>query len=201
MVLWFFTRIESYRSINGSFLYGEASTTYLRMKCLKDSIRMELRGVKAMQSLHDIISPKDAADFLLCECRERGEVLTNLKLQKLLYYAQAWYLVLQNKPLFTEDFQAWVHGPALPSQYQRFKKFEWRPILEEKIISPQLSDDIRSQLTEIVDVFGVETASALELMTHNERPWIEARKGMAADQLSKEIISKESMRSFYQSLR
>ncbi|MBI5345541.1 MAG: SocA family protein [Chlamydiae bacterium] len=148
----------------------------------------------------DIISPKDVADFLLFECRERGEVLTNLKLQKLLYYAQAWYLVLQNKPLFTEDFQAWVHGPALPSQYQRFKNLEWRPILEE-VTMPKITNDIRSHLTEIVNVFGIETASALELMTHNEKPWLEARKGIAADQPSKEVISKESMRSFYKSMK
>ena len=153
-----------------------------------------------MESLRDLVSPKDAADFLLCECRERGEVLTNLKLQKLLYYAQAWYLVLQDRSLFSEDFQAWIHGPALPSQYKRFKKFEWRPILEE-ITLPILPENIRSHLIEIVNVFGIETASSLELMTHNERPWLEARSGLPADQPSKEIISKESMRSFYKSLK
>lgn len=152
-----------------------------------------------MESLHDIVSPKDVADFLLCESRERGEILTNLKLQKLLYYAQAWYLALQNKPLFSEDFQAWVHGSVLPSQYQRFKRCEWRPILEE-IAPPQLSDDISSHLIEVVNVFGIETASALELMNHKERPWLEARKEIGADQPSSNVISKESMRSFYKSL-
>lgn len=153
-----------------------------------------------MDSLFDLISPKDTADFLIFEVRERGELLTNLKLQKLLFYAQAWYLVLQNKPLFSEDFQAWVHGPALPSQYQRFKKFEWRPITEE-ITPPTLVENIRSHFIEIVDVFGVETASALELMTHNEAPWLTARKGIPADQPSKAIISKESMQAFYSSLK
>jgi len=153
-----------------------------------------------MDSLSDLISPKDTADFLIFEARERGELLTNLKLQKLLFYAQAWYLVLQNKPLFSEDFQAWVHGPALPSQYQRFKKFEWRPIVDE-IASPTLAENIRSHLIEIVDVFGIETASALELMTHNEAPWLNARKGIPADQPSKAVISKESMQAFYSSLK
>jgi uncharacterized phage-associated protein len=159
-------------------------------------------GDIGMKSHSDSISPANTANFLLVECRERGDVLTNLKLQKLLYYAQAWYLALRDKPLFAEEFQAWVHGPALPSQYQRFKKFEWRPIVEEGISKPKLKDEgSLAHLIEIVDVFGVETASALELMTHNEKPWQEARKGIPIDQISTAIISKESMRLFYQSKR
>jgi uncharacterized phage-associated protein len=60
----------------------------------------------------DIIIPEHAANFLLVECREQGEVLTNRKLQKLLYYAQAWYLALENRALFAEDFQAWASPSA-----------------------------------------------------------------------------------------
>jgi uncharacterized phage-associated protein len=153
-----------------------------------------------MRAHPDIISPANTADFLLVECRERGDILTNLKIQKLLYYAQAWHLAIHSKPLFAEDFQAWVHGPALPSQYQRFKKFEWRPILEEEIVLPVLNDlNVASHLVEIVNVFGVETASSLELMTHHERPWLEARKGIPNDQPSAAVITKQSMRLFYQS--
>lgn len=155
-----------------------------------------------MKQRSENISPKDTANFLLVECRERGDVLTNLKLQKLLYYAQAWYLAIHNKSLFEEDFQAWIHGPVLPSQYKRFKKFEWRPILEEGITLPKIKDEkIEAHLREIVDVFGVETASSLELMTHNENPWKEARSGLTTDQQSNAIISKKSMQSFYQSQR
>jgi uncharacterized phage-associated protein len=148
----------------------------------------------------DLASPNQVSDFLLAESRERGDVLTNLKLQKLLYYAQAWHLALKNKPLFLEDFQAWVHGPVLPSQYQRFRTYEWRPILEE-IGSLFLSPDLISHLKEVVEVFGCETATALELMTHNELPWKKARQGLAPDQQSTAIISKESMQTFYRSLQ
>lgn len=154
-----------------------------------------------MKKTVDVLPPDKTANFLLAECRERGEILTNLKLQKLLYYAQAWFLVLNNKPLFDEDFQAWVHGPALPSQYRRFKKFGWGPILEEKVSSGKVNEKVTLHLREIVDVFGIETASALELMTHNELPWIEARKGLSSEQSSTTPISKESMRSFYRKLK
>ena len=150
--------------------------------------------------MKNIISPENTANFFLSECRERGEVLTNLKLQKLLYYAQAWYLALKDKPLFSEDFEAWVHGPVLPSQYQRFKKSEWRPILDE-ISSPNIPNDkIISHLTEVVNVFGIETASNLESMTHNEFPWKNARQDIPIEKPSNAIITKESMKSFYKTL-
>jgi len=152
-----------------------------------------------MNQSGDLISPSHLSDFLLYESRERGDILTNLKLQKLLYYSQAWHLALKGKELFEEDFQAWVHGPVLPSQYQRFKNFEWRPILEE-ISRPKLESQLDQYLNEVVDVFGCETAVSLELMTHQEPPWKEARNGMAPDQLSTAIILKDSMKRFYQSL-
>ncbi len=152
-----------------------------------------------MNQTGDLISPNLLSDFLLYESRERGDILTNLKLQKLLYYSQAWHLALKDRELFDEDFQAWIHGPVLPSQYQRFKNFEWRPILEE-IKLPQLDPELHRHLKEVIEVFGSETATSLELMTHQELPWKEARNGIAPDQPSTAIILKNSMKSFYQSL-
>jgi len=127
-------------------------------------------------------------------------VITHLKLQKLLYYAQAWHLATKNKPLFAEDFQAWIHGPTLISQYDRFKKHQWLPVLED-IEFPHLKNkSLVSHLEEVVDVFGAETAVKLELMTHNERPWQDARKGVSEDAPNAAVISKESMRTFYKSV-
>ena len=140
------------------------------------------------------------ADYLLWASRERGEPLSNLKLQKLLYYAQAWYLALHDRPLFSDDFQAWVHGPVLPSQYHRFKAAAWMPIAEP-VDEPDLTADVKAFLNEILDVFGVENAVALELMTHRERPWIEARRGLPPDAPSTTTISKCSMRDFYRAMQ
>jgi uncharacterized phage-associated protein len=147
----------------------------------------------------DLITPKDAADFLLVESRERGELLTNLKLQKLLYYAQAWHLALKGAPLFQEDFKAWVHGPVLTSQYARFRDFQWRPI-ELDGDRPVVEAELRRHLIEIIDEFGVESAVGLELMTHREKPWLEARGDLAQDQPSNAKISKDTMRTFYRAL-
>lgn len=145
------------------------------------------------------VRPDLIADYLILECRERGELLTNLKLQKLLYYAQAWYLALKNEPLFEEDFQAWVHGPVLLTQYHRFRDCKWKPI-EIDVAAPDLSDDTKTFLNEIIDVFGSEPAVALEIMTHRERPWIEARGDLAPHEPCNTYISKDSMSDFYKSL-
>lgn len=150
----------------------------------------------------DVVSPSQVADFLLLESRERGELLTNLKLQKLLYYADGWYAVVSagGTPLFAEEFQAWVHGPVLPSQYRRFRECKWRPIETADLRRPDLSADVTRHLNEVIDVFGSETAVALELMTHRERPWIEARGGLPADAPSTAPISKQTMKRYFQSL-
>jgi len=149
--------------------------------------------------MKNLVEPSVVSNYLLCECRERGEILTNLKLQKLLFYAQAWHLALKNTSLFEEDFQAWVHGPVLPSQYQRFKDFKWRAI-DVEIDKPELPEDLRDFLDEIIDTFGTETAISLELMTHREKPWKEARGNLPPDEASNAIITKQIMTDFYKAL-
>lgn len=147
----------------------------------------------------DLVAPKRVADYLLTASRERGEVLTNLKLQKLLYYAQAWFLATNGKPLFQEDFEAWVHGPVLPSQYHRFKGHSWKPITA-KVVRPELTRSVRKHLDAILDVFGSDSAIALERMTHAERPWKEARGDLAPHESSHATIDKRVMKEYYRSL-
>lgn len=139
------------------------------------------------------------ADYLLDECRERGEVLTPLKLQKLMFYADAWHLALYGKEITDERFQAWVHGPVALSQYHRFKDYRWKPITGE-INRPAISKELAAHLDEIIDVFGSETAVALEMMTHQEKPWREARGNLPDDEPCNNYISKETTQEFYRSL-
>tara|TARA_E500000318_G_scaffold27373_1_gene27523 strand:+ start:515 stop:967 length:453 start_codon:yes stop_codon:yes gene_type:complete len=148
----------------------------------------------------DICEPGKVSDYLLVESRDHGEPLTNLKLQKLLYYAQAWFLALYGEPLFQEEFRAWVHGPVLPSQYQRFKHYQWRPILDEVARPDDIDPRVVDHLDEVLAVFGTEPATALEVMTHQELPWLEARGGTPSDEPSTAIIKKQTMREFYQSI-
>ena len=136
------------------------------------------------------------ADYFLYRYRECGECLTNLKLQKLVYYSQAWYLANKKKPLFNGKFEAWIHGPVNYKLYKRFKKYKWRPITHD-VDLPKLPPKIVGFLDEIINAYGDETAYSLERMTHHERPWAEARRDLEPDESSSKVISEEVMKEYY----
>jgi len=146
-----------------------------------------------MTTIHDL------ASYFLCRAAETGELLTNLKLQKLVYYAQAWHLAVTGKPLFKEDFQAWVHGPVCPDLYHEYRYCRWQPIVltslpEEPTFAPE-SEEV---LNQVVDLYLGESAYTLQRMTHSEDPWVNARKGLASDSPSNRIISQKSMKEYYE---
>lgn len=153
----------------------------------------------AIPTSPDTSASKELADFLIVESRERGDLLTPLKLQKLMFYADAWNMALYDQELTAERFQAWVHGPVALSQYHRFKENRWHPILDE-IERPDVSNAKETHLCEIVDIFGVETGPALEVMTHQELPWIEARGGLSDNQPCNTYIDKSTTKVFYAAL-
>ncbi|MFH1766832.1 MAG: type II toxin-antitoxin system antitoxin SocA domain-containing protein [Patescibacteria group bacterium] len=146
------------------------------------------------------VSANDVAEYILAFANETGESVTNLKLQKMLYYAQAWHLANFSKPLFEEDFEAWVHGPVLPSLYQKYKVFGYAPIvteIREKDIAKKFNKSTLEFLHDVVKVYMTHGGYELELMTHKEDPWIDARQGCEPDEHSGEVITKDSMRDYY----
>lgn len=143
-----------------------------------------------------LTTAKAVADFFLNFVHEHGDVLTNLKLQKLVYYAQAWHLALKDKPLFEDEIQAWAHGPVVPSLYGRFKKFRWETIAIQPP-APDFTKAVRGHLIEVFSVYGNYSAWDLERMTHQEMPWQKARKGLAPDDEGKQPISHKDMHDFY----
>jgi len=139
------------------------------------------------------------ADYFISKDKKYKIGLTNKKLQKLLYYAQAWYLVHKNKKLFTEDIEAWIHGPAIPQVYSKFKKFAYNNIqkdVNEKELS-SLTKEEREILDAVWEVYGKYDADYLELLTHNEEPWIKTRNGVAPYESSGSIIDPQLMKDFY----
>lgn len=135
---------------------------------------------------------------------QAGDTISPLKLQKLLYYCQAWHLAVFGKPIFDERIEAWAHGPVIPSQYGRFAfmlRNEQIKINRLNIEPPSISGDSGQLLNEVLDLYGEHSASYLEALTHKEFPWIEARKGLEPWERSNEEITHDSMIRFYSSLR
>lgn len=100
------------------------------------------------------------------------EDMTNLKLQKLLYYAQGIYLKRNSKPLFKEKILAWEHGPVIKEVYDQYKKFGGSGIIFEGNIDLNFPEEINEFLEEIYENFGQYTAWKLRNMTHEETPWL-----------------------------
>lgn len=136
------------------------------------------------------------ADFIICLAQENGDLITNLKLQKLLYYAQAWFLVNNNnQKLFNDDIVAWQYGPVVRAVYERYQSFGRKPINIECNIHTDFEDlsvEVKNYLREFCENFLRFSATELVGMTHQELPWNEAvRKGQGS------IISTDTMFDFY----
>lgn len=128
--------------------------------------------------------------------RDSGDSITHLKLQKLIYYVQAWSLALRDKPLFEEDMQAWAHGPVADSVFQEYRDYGFEAIPAPTTV-PEILNEDAEHIMEVVNVYSEHSAKVLERMTHNEQPWLEARKNLPPEARSKTPIDKNTMRVFY----
>lgn len=129
-----------------------------------------------------------------------GRKVTNKKLQKLLYYAQAWSLVLEGKPMFKEDLEAWIHGPVVPKVYYHYKQFGFGAISDDTKIESAPIGPYKRVLDEVWKVYGKYDADYLELLTHSEDPWMFARNELDANKASQAVISTDLMLAYYSSM-
>ena len=147
------------------------------------------------------INVLDVANYFLYRIdREVGDTISPLKLQKLVYYAQAWSLALKDKSIFAEEIEAWVHGPVVYEVWNTFKKYKHNAIPEPEQTLPEFTDEQQEILDEVWDVYGELSARRLEDLTHAELPWRIARQGLDSGEKSRSVIEWEDMKSYYASL-
>ncbi len=141
----------------------------------------------------------DIAEYFIYLSKKDNKPITNLKLQKLVYYAQAWHLVFYNKKLYDDPIEAWIHGPAIKNLYRKYKCFGFKTIktsLGESAMK-DLPKDIKLHLDDIWAAYGGYDARYLEMLTHYEEPWQEARMGLDIDESSSIEISTDTMKKYY----
>jgi uncharacterized phage-associated protein len=145
----------------------------------------------------------DVCDYIIVKIREAGETLNQLKLQKLMYYVQAWHLAFQGSCLFDGKFQAWVHGPVSRELYDRFagskslySEITRQEVRQEFDMDAVLSDGA-AHIDPVLEVYGGLTGSQLEEMTRCEDPWIKARAGCRPSERCENEISESLMAEFY----
>jgi uncharacterized phage-associated protein len=138
----------------------------------------------------------DVARYIL----DRLGEIEAVKLQKLCYYSQAWHLTWEGEAMFAEDFEAWENGPVVMDLYRSHRL--------QRLVLPAQIDGCPSNLSEacvrVVDevlrAHGAKSGSELSALTHREGPWCDARAGLAPNQASRNVITKESMALYFTSL-
>lgn len=142
-------------------------------------------------------SVEDIANYFLSKGEKFGKrSITPLKIQKLVYYAQGFYLALFNKPLFNERIEAWQHGPVCRILYNKYKKYSYHIISEPIDCNSKMKIEKDYNLCKLLDAiwhdFGIFNGNELEEMTHRDIPWIEA-----IQQGRNTVISTDSMKKYF----
>lgn len=129
--------------------------------------------------------------FLDIQDEEAGELITNLKLQKLVYYAQGFHLAMFDQPLFTDQIKAWAHGPVVPQLWHDYKDCGSSPLDRPVGFDPSVfTPEQRDLLDEVYQEYGQYSAWRLRDMTHQEPTW---KAGFDGDG----VVSQESMKAFF----
>ena len=139
----------------------------------------------------------DVAAYIL---RKLGPT-SAMKLQKLVYYSQAWATVWDDEAVFDDEIEAWANGPVVRSLYAQHRQ---QFILDEKTFQganiERISAKHRETIDIVLDTYGKKSAQWLSDQTHAESPWIEARNGLSETQRGDTTISLASISEYYSSL-
>lgn len=137
----------------------------------------------------------DVAKYIL----DKQGFMSTMKLQKLVYYSQAWSLVWDGEPLFQERIEAWRDGPVVRELWNAHRgKFVLDTI--EFSDADALGEDQRATVDQVLASYGTLDGATLSRMTHEERPWIEARGETPEGDACENEITHESLVAYYGAL-
>jgi uncharacterized phage-associated protein len=138
---------------------------------------------------YKIYSASDVAQFVLASADADDNDISNLKLQKLCYYAQGIIAAMRGERLFKERVVAWDHGPVVPEIYHAYKENGGRTIPTVNDFDPAVFEEKdRKALTDVFEYYGQFSAWRLRNMTHEEKPWIDAYKAAQGSEILTEAM-------------
>lgn len=144
-----------------------------------------------------MVNVDDVAAYILAQ---KGP-MSAMKLQKLLYYAQAWSLVWDEAQLFREPIRAWADGPVVRALWQHHRgAFTLSPPWPYGD-ADKLSFNEKGTVDVILRYYGDKDGQWLSDLTHSERPWIEAREGLGPGERGNRVIDLKVMADYYGSIR
>jgi uncharacterized phage-associated protein len=136
----------------------------------------------------------DVNDVAAAILARKGRMPT-WKLQKLVYYSQAWHLVWEDCPLFQDRVEAWANGPVVRSLYEQHRGLF--DVATWKGDPTALTEGEITTLDEVLRTYGDQTGQWLSQLTHSEPPWRDARVGLKDGERSNAEITCEAMAEYY----
>lgn len=137
----------------------------------------------------------NVAGYVIKRCNAQNKSVSNLKLQKILYFIQAEFLVTKNKPCVYEDIEAWDFGPVVPEVYHKYKIFGSAniPAPANLMIYDLITDNDKQLMNGIIDNCAQYSASTLVEITHNQTPWINAYNKPGYNN----VITQDSIKAYF----
>ncbi|MCI9327080.1 MAG: DUF4065 domain-containing protein [Lachnospiraceae bacterium] len=182
------------------------SPVYMERKLMENREKLTdtayKKALAAAESIESLFSVSDKMLRVIAYVFKKLEEVTPLMLQKQLYFIQGIYSALYGRPIFGEDCRAWIHGPVYPEVYDLFRDFKYNPIDDARFALLEgtegaLTEDEKRVVELVVNTFGIYGGKVLEKITHNEEPWLEARKGFDDSIPSSALLPKERIMKYY----
>ena len=147
----------------------------------------------------------DVARYIIKYSNESKYIISNLKLQKLLYFVQAYFLIKKDKPAFSDKIEAWEFGPVIPTVYREFQLYGSGNIpIVSRLVLPdpdnvwnfyredysniKISEEDKKLICDIVDELSEYSAVGLMKLTHDQNPWINAYSPQELNEITTESI-------------
>lgn len=148
------------------------------------------------QNIYDALK---VAKYVIARCNEQGYTISNLKLQKVLYFIQAQFLVATGNPCFYDDIEAWDFGAVVPKVYYRYRVYGSAsiPYLYENYQCPFATTFHKEMVDRVIEKCGKYSSATLVDITTKQTPWKEAWKKYCNNKGQVEIISHESLIRFF----
>ena len=159
------------------------------------------KSLKAVDSYIYLWHEKDISDsklkLIAAYIISQSEDITQLMLQKMLYYIQSLYWLYYKQFLFEEDCEAWVHGPVYRKIYDIYKDYHYDSMKETIVFKPQVTDEEKMISDLVIKYFGCYSGRILEKITHLETPWLKTREGLNENERSNRIINKQLLIDYF----
>jgi uncharacterized phage-associated protein len=147
-----------------------------------------------------MVAIEKVAEFIVAFGTRIGSPTTHLKLQKLLYYVEAYHLAIHGRPFTGARFEAWPHGPVSPKIWSLYRVYGNSQIQADSYSSlTELADEALSHILMVLERYYLLSSSQLESLTHGEAPWRKARAHLSEHEASNRCVRPSDMQQFYKS--